>query len=193
MNLFTPTLRSLRFSRFPVVPATVLISAVWMVVACLVAPVARAQPAPAAAAAPTEQVSVFPTIPDVVVKQFAFGVFHNLDTPAAGLDPTLEVTRNNTPIGWVLKLDATNPTVRWREEFSTPVPPQKWGMESDRADIRPPILSADKRTVTTERSVSTTGDIWHYWTLEPNDPAGPHIMRVWVNDVLVATVNFVVK
>ena len=197
-------------NRLPFVPGMRLMPAVLVIAACFCAPAALAQAAPAPAApfapfapfeiaavstaAPAAPASpVFPEIPGVVVKQFAFGVFHDTETAAIRLDPTLEVSRNGTPVGWVIKLDTSQPTVRWREEFTTPVPPQTWGLTADKADTKLPNLSADKRTATIERRVPVKSDIFHHWTLDASDPAGPYTMRVWVEDVLVATVNFLVK
>lgn len=136
----------------------------------------------------------FPTIPGITLKQFRFGVLHDIDTGNPKLEQTLVVTRDNTPIGWTISLDTTKLAIRWREEFTTPVPPKRWGAAKDATDVYPMKISADSRTATTERLVTVgRSELSHRWTLEPNDPAGPHTMRVWVEDVLVATVNFEVK
>lgn len=156
--------------------------------ACVTAPAAMAQ------TTSVEQVSSLPTIPELTLKQFRFGVLHDSDTATPKLEQTLVVTRGNAPFGWTISLDTNKSAVRWREEFTMPVPPKSWGSAKDATDVYPMRLSADKRTATTERLVTVgRSELSHRWTLEPGDPAGLHTMRVWVEDVLVATVNFEVK
>ena len=59
--------------------------------------------------------------------------------------------------------------------------------------MRPPLVSADRLTAITERAVPASNTIYHWWQLEPNDPAGRHVMRVYVEDVLVASFEFEVR
>ena len=136
----------------------------------------------------------FPVIPGVQVERAAFGVISDLGSPEATLKPMRVVMRDGQPVGWVIALQTQKPDVRWREEFSLPVAPKTWGLKSDSTDVRPPMISADRRSVTTERrSVPAGGTIHHWWKLDNTDPTGPHTMRVYVEDVLVATFEFEIQ
>lgn len=138
--------------------------------------------------------AVYPDIPGVRIERAEFGVIRDLGSPAALLTPTRVVKRDGRPIGWVIDLRTEKPEVRWREEFVMPVAPEKWGLPPDSTDVRPPMISADRRMATTERrSVPAGGTIDHTWSLDATDPTGPHTMRVYVEDVLVATFEFEVQ
>ena len=162
----------------------------------LCAPYAMSQatvsPAPDTAAGAGVLTS-FPPIKGVKINRAAFGVFAGLDTPTPRIDTTTVVQRDGSQIGWVVDLTADNAKVRWREEFVTPTPPQTWGLTRNEHDVRPPLVSADRRTAITERAVPASSTIYHWWQLEAGDPAGRHVMRVYVEDVLVATFEFDVR
>jgi hypothetical protein len=145
------------------------------------------QPAPPQSA--TE--ATYPAVDGVKIERVEFGVFRDLNSPNASLDAARTVTRNARPVGWVVALDTAKSSVRWREEFSMPVPPAHWGLKTVSTDLHPPTLSADRRTVTTERLVPVRGGtVAHWWTTEASDPTGPHSMRVYVEDVLVGSFEF---
>lgn len=153
----------------------------------------HAQPSAAVPSSVTTP-ATFPVIPGVQVERAAFGVFSDLGSAAASLKPMRVVVRDGQPIGWVIALQAQKTDVRWREEFSLPSPPKNWGLQPDSTDVRAPLISADRRTATTERrSVPAGGTIHHWWKLEASDPTGPHTMRVYIEDVLVATFEFEVQ
>ena len=135
--------------------------------------------------------AAYPAVPEMQIQRAEFGVFRDLNSPATTLDPTRVVARDGRPIGWVIAVDTQKPTVRWREEFTVPAPPQHWGLTPDKGDIRPPTVSADKLTATTERQVMVGGGtISHWWKLDATDARGPHTMRVYVEDVLVSSFSF---
>lgn len=157
----------------------------------LVAPGAFAQQNPPSPPAAT---TAYPTIPGVQIKRAEFGVFRDLGSTTATLDTARVVSRDKRPIGWVIELDTLKPTVRWREEFTVPSPPQHWGLSSDKSDVRATSLSADRLTASTERRVAVgAGTISHTWRLDATDPSGPHRMRVYVEDVLVGDFAFEVN
>lgn len=168
----------------------------WSLVAAAVllcAPCAMAETAalatPPAAVSPSS-----PAIPGITIAQTAFGVFADYDSAKAKLTPTSVVYRDGSQIGWVVNLASEKATVRWREEFVVPSPPKEWGVTANRDDIRPPQVSADKRMATTERRVPAAGgSISHWWKLDASDPAGPHTMRVYIDEVLVASFDFEVR
>ena len=141
-----------------------------------------------------EQAAAYPHIAGMQIKQAEFGVFKDLDNPGATLDPARVVARDGKPIGWVIALDSQKPMVRWREEFSVPTPPKRWGFAPDARDVRPASLSPDKLTASTERLVPVSGGtISHWWKLDASDPRGAHTMKVYVEDVLVADFAFEVN
>ncbi|CAN5842317.1 hypothetical protein BH11PSE13_BH11PSE13_16580 [soil metagenome] len=135
--------------------------------------------------------SAYPPVAGVQITQAEFGVFRDLSSPGATLDPVRTVQRDQRPIGWVIALDTQKSKVRWREEFTVPTPPKKWGLTPDLSDVRPTAISGDRMTASTERLVPVGGGtISHWWKLDASDPAGPHTMRVYVEDVLVGDFKF---
>lgn len=175
------------FCTRPLIAAALLLCAPYAMSQATVSP-----PASVAAAEPGVLTS-FPPIKGVKINRAAFGVFVGLDTPTPRIDTTNVVNRDGSQVGWVLDLTAENAKVRWREEFVAPVPPQNWGLTRDERDVRPPLVSADRRTAITERAVPASGTISHWWQLDASDPTGRHVMRVYVEDVLVASFEFEVR
>ena len=169
------------------------------------APCVLAQPAEPAtvapAAAPTDTLVAFPPVKGIRIDRAAFGILHDVGTPQARIDPTNVVRRDSSDIGWVLQISpdsseasSQTPALRWREEFVVPTPPASWGIALAPSDVRPPFVSADRLMGTTERNAPAgTGTLSHSWKLDASDPAGPHLMRVYVQDVLVATFMFKVE
>jgi hypothetical protein len=174
----------------PLIAAAMLLCAPFAMSQATVSPAADS--AASAASAPGVLTS-FPPVKGVKINRAAFGVFAGLDTATPRIDPTNVVERDGSQIGWVVDLKADNAKVRWREEFVTPTPPQNWGLTRNDQDVRPPLVSADRRTAITERAVPSSGTISHWWKLDPSDPAGRHVMRVYVEDVLVASFEFDVR
>jgi hypothetical protein len=93
--------------------------------------------------------------------------------------------------GWIIKLRTDKPEIKWREEFVLPSKPATWGPPGP---IGTRTTSHDGRTTITEQTVAPEeGTIYHFWTVDPGDPEGPHVIRVFVEDSLVATFEFDVK
>lgn len=148
------------------------------------------------AASPTSVATpaAFPTIAGLQIMRAEFGIFSGLGSAAAFLNPVRVVMRDEQPIGWVLALQTQKTDVRWREVFSMPAPPKRWGLEPNSTDVRPTVISADRRTVTTERRTApVAGTIHRWWKLEASDPAGLYTIRIYVEDVLAATFEFEVQ
>ncbi len=157
----------------------------------LLAPCAMAQ---STAPVKAEAAVAYPSVAGIEIKRAEFGIFRDLSSPGATLDPTRVVARDGRPIGWVIAVDTQKPTVRWREEFTVPLPPQRWGMTPDTSDVRPTSISADRLTASTERRVPVGGGtISHWWKLDATDHRGPHTMRVYIEDVLVGDFSFEVN
>jgi len=92
--------------------------------------------------------------------------------------------------GWVIRLTGQADKVKWKEEFVLPEAPETWG-EDDGSATR--SISQDRKVLVTEKEeVPGDGTLFHFWSVVPGDPPGPHVIRVYVNDVLVETFRFTV-
>lgn len=91
--------------------------------------------------------------------------------------------------GWKLKIKQLEPNakIKWKEEFTLPLAPQQWG--GDKSGV-----SKDKKTCVTEREeVPVSGWIGHGWDVAEGDPEGKHVMKIFINGVLMKTFKFQVK
>jgi len=118
-----------------------------------------------------------------------FGTLDMKDASQPGFRPTTKVPlKDGQNYGWVIQLDTRKPVIRWREEFTLPAAPQSWG-PAEKIGRRD--LSADRRTSVTEREVKPArGLILNYWQVAAGDPRGRHVMKVFVEGVLVSTFEF---
>jgi hypothetical protein len=119
----------------------------------------------------------------------AFGIIEN----SVDGKPTF-VRTNRVPLvenqkyGWVIRVPKNLKTVRWREEFTLPAPPNTWG-EGEKDGIH--AISADRRVSTTEREVPVRdGIVSNFWRVASGDPTGKYVIRVFINDALVETFHF---
>jgi len=93
--------------------------------------------------------------------------------------------------GWIIQLDTTRDTIRWREEFTLPAAPERWGSEETEGVQ---VVSGDRKTSVTEREVQPeNGLISNFWEVAAGDPQGRYAIRVFVEDTLVATFEFDVE
>lgn len=115
----------------------------------------------------------------VEIEQAAFGVFYR--TPDGRIDFKPSKTVPLIPdqsFGWVIGVRTTKPTVKWREEFTVPAPPETWGPVQGRHEI-----SADRKVSILEREVTPErGFVFNSWTIAPGDPKGRHVMKVTIED-----------
>ncbi len=121
-----------------------------------------------------------------------FGLFE-LDTPQGPrFSPgTVVPLVENQAYGWIIRLRTDKPTVKWREEFVLPERPATWG---DPEPLGKRSISSSGRTSITEREVTPEkGVISNVWTVAPGDPKGRHLIRVFVEGVLVKTFLFEVQ
>lgn len=124
--------------------------------------------APAAASAPTETVT--------------FGVVDDF----GDITPTEYVPLvPGQQFGW--QLDVGDQGLHtWREVLITPAAPREWVGN----DL---ILVDDGKVGITERTeVAIGGSYWHAWTITDGDPAGQHVIELWLDGRLVKRVPFVI-
>lgn len=119
------------------------------------------------------------TQPSVQVEQAAFGLFNRTPDGRIDFKPTKTVPlQPDQSFGWVIGVTTTKPTVRWREEFTVPYPPETWGPVEGKHE-----LSADRKVSILEREVTPErGFIYNSWTIAPGDPKGRHVMKVTIED-----------
>lgn len=131
-------------------------------------------PEPAAPPAPVARAQ-----PSVQIEQAAFGLFNRTPDGRIGFKPakTVPLTPDQS-FGWVIGVTTTKPTVRWREEFTVPYPPETWGPVDGKHE-----LSADRKVSILEREVTPErGFLFNSWTIAPGDPRGRHVIKVTVED-----------
>jgi Flp pilus assembly protein TadD len=119
-----------------------------------------------------------------------FGIFE-MDSQGGFFFPTDQVPyREGLEYGWMMFVETERSSVRWREEFQLPTPPQSWGtVETDGYTT----ISADGRTAITDfRSELLEPIIGNSWILVNGDPLGVHEMRIYVEGEYVTTFEFVV-
>jgi len=119
-----------------------------------------------------------------------FGIFE-MDSEGGFFFPTDQVPfREGLEYGWLIFVDTERSSVRWREEFQLPAPPQSWGSVEEEGYR---TISADGRTAVTDfRSEILEPVIGNSWILVNGDPLGEHEMRIYVEGEYVTTFEFVV-
>lgn len=74
----------------------------------------------------------------------------------------------------------------WREVLITPAAPREWVG----ADLT--IVDAGKIGITERTDVAVGGSLYHAWTITEGDPAGPHVVEIWLDGRLVKRVPFTI-
>jgi hypothetical protein len=145
-------------------------------------PATRELPAQAAPAPPLE--------PAVRVEQYAFGLFNRAPDGRIDFRPTKTVPlKPEQSFGWIIGVDTKKPTVRWREEFTVPYPPETWGPVEGKHE-----LSADRKVSILEREVTPErGFVFNSWTIAPGDPKGRHVIKVTIEDAPPVVFEFDVE
>jgi len=138
---------------------------------------ARAAPAP-------------PVEPAVRIEQYAFGLFNRTPDGRIDFQPTKTVPlRPDQSFGWIIGVITKKPTVRWREEFTVPYPPQTWGPVDGRHEISP-----DRKVSILEREVEPErGFVFNSWAIAPGDPKGRHTIKVTIEDAPPVVFEFEVE
>jgi hypothetical protein len=145
---------------------------------------------PASAQLPAHAAPAPPAQPSVQIEQAAFGVFTVTADGRVDFKPTKTVPLTpNQEFGWVIGVTTTKPTVRWREEFTVPTPPETWGPVEGKHEI-----SADRKVSTLEREVTPErGFLFHSWSISPGDPKGRHVIKVTIEDAPPVVFEFDVE
>jgi hypothetical protein len=90
--------------------------------------------------------------------------------------------------GWMIRLARPAAKVKWKEVFTLPAAPETWGTLDQGASLN---VSPDRKVFVTEKEEPPReGIISNFWSVAPGDPPGPHVIRVYINDVLVETFHF---
>ncbi len=91
--------------------------------------------------------------------------------------------------GWRMALEDEpypNGLHTWREVLITPSAPREW----IGADL---TIVEDGRVGITERTeVAVGGTLEHSWTITDGDPAGHHLLELWLDGRLVKRMSFVI-
>ena len=113
---------------------------------------------------------------DVVITEATFGLYRTREAGQVALQPADVVPRiPGQQYGWLIRLKTQRERVHWREELRLPDAPATWGRER----IGTRSMSADQRTLITERDVETrSGYIFNAWQVEAGDPAGRYTLSV---------------
>lgn len=145
---------------------------------------------PASAQLPAHAAPAPPVQPSVQIEQAAFGVFTVTADGRVDFKPTKTVPLTpNQEFGWVIGVTTTKPTIKWREEFIVPTPPETWGPVEGKHEI-----SADRKVSILEREVTLDrGFLFNSWSISPGDPKGRHVMRVTVEDAPPVVFEFDVE
>ena len=148
-------------------------------------------PEPAAAKELPSVAAPPPSTPaSVQVEQSAFGLFNRTPDGRVDFKPAKTVPLTpNQEFGWIIGVTTSKPTVRWREEFTVPTPPETWGPTDGKHEI-----SADRKTSTLEREVTPErGFLYHSWAIAPGDPKGRHTIKVTIEDAPPVVFEFEVE
>ena len=147
----------------------------------------QAKPPEPAARPPQHQAGPRPA---VEIEHAAFGVFNR--TPDGRVEFTPSKTVPLTPdqaFGWIIGVKTTKPTVKWREEFTLPAPPETWGPTEGKHEI-----SADRKVSILEREVAPEmGQVFNSWIISPGDPKGRHVIQVTIEDARPVVFEFDVE
>ena len=102
--------------------------------------------------------------------------------------PSSRIDASKHPnFGWRLEFDGLRRQVSFREVFVLPASAPQWQVEADTV-VAPDLASAVTRG---RADVGRGRPLTHGWISTPTDPMGPHTFRVWVDEVYVRELNFV--
>ena len=133
-----------------------------------------------------------PSFSQIEILSADFGLFNMSESGEPRFQPTLKVPfKENQSYGWIILLKTKKKRIKWREEFELPVAPKTWD------DVKKPgrrTISKDRRVAITEIEVTPAGGlILNAWTIDPGDPAGKYIIRIYIENEHVRTFEFDVQ
>ena len=127
----------------------------------------------------------------VEITQATFGVYRTRQFGRTEFKPANVVPfAVGQQYGWLIRVETSEPRIRWREELILPSAPATWG--SERVGTR--TVAASNRSVVTERVVAAkSGFIFNAWKIEPGDPRGLYTIKVSIEDGPSRVFTFEVK
>jgi hypothetical protein len=133
-----------------------------------------------------------PTIPEDRIISAEFGLFNPPDSGKEPFVPTSIVPlAENQGYGWVILLETRKQKIRWREEFTLPSAPARWG---DAGQQGSHAISDNGRVSVLEREVEPEqGMISNSWSVAPGDPKGRYVIRVIIEGSLERVFEFDVQ
>jgi len=125
-------------------------------------------------------------------KEEVTGVFGILVKDAEGKERFVETDIvplvENQAYGWIIRLGRGFDKVKWREEFTLPAAPKTWGTTETEGTRE---ISTDKKiSVTEKETLVREGRIFNFWSVAAGDPIGKYVIRVFIDNSLVATFHF---
>jgi len=146
----------------------------------------QAKPPEPAAAPPPPQPQARAR-PAVEIEHAAFGVFNRTPDGRVEFTPSKSVPlKPDQSFGWIIGVKTTKPTVKWREKFTLPAPPETWGPTDGKHEI-----SVDRKVSILEREVAPEMDqVFNTWTISPGDPKGHHVIEVTIEDARPVVFEF---
>ncbi|XHR81736.1 MAG: hypothetical protein ACFKPT_26590 [Gloeotrichia echinulata GP01] len=124
----------------------------------------------------------------IIVTKAEFGI-QNVDAQGKVVFiPTDKVPfEEGSKYGWRIQLQNYKGEVTWREVLQLPNRPDTWGIDSGQELS----ISANGQEAVTKRTVKTThGLIQNFWTITPGDPVGKHKIAVYIDDRMIASMEF---
>jgi hypothetical protein len=130
--------------------------------------------------------------PEVKIVRAEFGLFNSTESDEPTFVPSLTVPYEvNQAYGWVIEVETAKPTVKWREEFTLPGPPETWSEGNVEGNH---TISSDRKTSVTERETHPQrGLIHNAWAVALGDPKGRYVIKVTIEGGGERTFEFEVK
>lgn len=98
--------------------------------------------------------------------------------------------------GWRFRVRTQKDTVKLRVALTLPAAPKEWTRFGEIVDQQVSKdgcmkISADRRTATVDDEFNAqTGWVMDSWVVAEGDPAGPHVVRIFINEKLVRIFRF---
>jgi hypothetical protein len=124
----------------------------------------------------------------IIVKKAEFGVLRTEKNGKITFIPTTKVLFEEGKVyGWRIQLQGYQGELTWQEILTLPKPPLSWGTDNGENFFLSPdgTKSVIKRTAKVKKGI-----VSNFWTVSQGDPAGEHILEVYVGKRRIATFKF---